>query len=333
VRSARSLYRLSLAVAGLALAAIAVAIVVAARAIDFADLSLAEIASACRRVVPADVGVDDALVLALAGVSIGVAVLALHGLLRHLRCQRRTLRNLRVIGAAGGHARLIGDRRLLAFCAGYLRPRVYVSTGAVGALRPDELEAVLAHEHHHARRRDPLRVLVVEVLGDALFFLPIMRRLRRRYRALSEVAADEAALRAVGDAAPLASALVTFGDAAEAGVVGIAPERVDQLLGDPPRWEIPPAAVAAGLVTIAALFFGALGAARAAQPAELSLPLLTAEACMVAMTVMPMLIGGSLLLAVRRMVEGTPGQVNRPGSAASAPRTPASRSDGRRRRG
>src|SRR4051794_1375953 len=53
------------------------------------------------------------------------------------------------------------------------------------------LGAVLAHEEHHRTRRDPLRILVITCLADALFFLPAVARLRDRYVALVELRADD----------------------------------------------------------------------------------------------------------------------------------------------
>jgi Zn-dependent protease with chaperone function len=305
VRSARSLYRVNVAAGVIALAVVGVALAVAIRAVDFSHASLDAIASACQHVVPSHLGVGDVLVLVLGSVSIAVAALGLRAFARQLRAQRRVLRRLRISGPGNGQARgalLVSSRRPQAFCAGYLRPRIYVSTATVEALRDDELAAVVAHERHHARRRDPLRVLVVEVLGDALFFLPIMRRLRERYRALAELAADEAAVRTTGGRAALASALLTFGESEPPGVIAIAPERVDHLLGARPRWELPLSLVAGGAVSLLALLALLVGAARASGPGGLSLPLLTAQACMVAMTIAPMVAGASLLLLTKRVL-------------------------------
>src|SRR5258708_4915858 len=45
----------------------------------------------------------------------------------------------------------------VAFCTGLLRPTVFISTGAVSALTPDQLEGVLVHEADHERGYEPLR--------------------------------------------------------------------------------------------------------------------------------------------------------------------------------
>jgi hypothetical protein len=123
-----------------------------------------------------------------------------------------------------------------------------VSRGAFERLREEELVAVVAHEAHHAARRDPLRILVAGAIGDA--YSP--GALSRRERALAELAADAAVVRSRG-VAPLASALLAFGAAA------VAPERVDRLAGEAPREEVTRMLVAfAGAVIAGLLVLGVL---------------------------------------------------------------------------
>ena len=124
---------------------------------------------------------------------------------------------------------------------------MYVSAGALATLSVAELAAVVAHEGHHADRRDPLRILIARAIGDA-YSLPA---LPRREQALAELAADDAAVRR-GGKAPLASALLAFRG-------GIAPERVDRLAGARPVGEVSPAMVYVTAAVIAALVL-AIGA-------------------------------------------------------------------------
>jgi Zn-dependent protease with chaperone function len=158
---------------------------------------------------------------------------------RGVKAHRRIASRMPVVERseiAGRRVAIVAGQQPLAFCAGLLRPRVYVSQGACSALGEDELAAVVEHESHHARRRDPLRILIARAVGDAYS----IGALPRREQALAELAADAAAVRSRG-AAPLASALLAFhGDAA-----GIAPERVDRLV-DPPRFDDVPRSLVAG---------------------------------------------------------------------------------------
>ena len=143
----------------------------------------------------------------------------------------------------------------MAFCAGWLRPRVYVSTAVLDRLSSAELRAVLAHEQHHGALRDPLRLAVSRVLCQALFFLPVLRPLHDRYADVAEISADAAALEASGGApGPLASAMLAFGATPAGGVVGISPERVDVLLGEARRaWRLPRLLLVAALLTLVVL--------------------------------------------------------------------------------
>jgi Zn-dependent protease with chaperone function len=85
-----------------------------------------------------------------------------------------------------------------AFCAGLLRPRVFVTSGMVAALTAEELDAVLVHEAEHARRRDPLRRLAARAAADVLFWLPLVGWWTRHRLEDAELAADRAAIDRVG---------------------------------------------------------------------------------------------------------------------------------------
>jgi Peptidase family M48 len=136
---------------------------------------------------------------------------------------------------------VIADARPRAFCGGVLQPRVYVSTWAMAILDGAGLNAVLAHERHHARRFDPLRLAAGRVLARALFFLPELGELVEHQQALAELSADESAVNALpANRFALAEAMLSFSDTpASGGSTGIDPARVDYLLGESPRWRFP----------------------------------------------------------------------------------------------
>lgn len=150
---------------------------------------------------------------------------------------------LRVAGdevRAGG---LVASTEPLAVTAGLVRPLVLVSTGLRSRLSGRHLDAVLAHERAHARRRDPLLLLTVAMLGAA--HLPRTRALLMADAAAAcEKAADEEAAREVGDRVLVAEAIVAveralrepvrkpFGLAV--GMAGCAAAaRVEAMLADP----------------------------------------------------------------------------------------------------
>jgi Zn-dependent protease with chaperone function len=304
VASARRLGWLYATLAAVAAVSVVAALVVALTRISFAVPSPAELAAACQRYAFPRLDVPSAFVLAIGSVTLAALVLTVRAALRQVRAARRFQRALPLAAVASAPTGVIvvDDPRPLAFCAGLLRPRVYISRGALAMLEPAEREAVLAHEAHHARRRDPLRLLVARALGDGMFFLPVMRRLADRYAALAEVAADDAAVRAMRSPRPLASALLAFDAHPSPSVVGIAPERVDHLMGERARWELPLLLLLGGIATIAALVALSVRVAEQTAHASVGLPELAAQACMLAMAVGPVVVGAALLLGGRRLL-------------------------------
>ena len=295
---ARRLYRRTLALALLGLLAIVVPFLIAMRAVDLRSASPGALLEACRRMVSERFDLASVPVLALTLLAIGVLLLAVRSTLRQLRGHRRFMQTLVLTEPGPGaipDAIVIQDPRAMAFCAGFLRPRVLISTGALGRLSAAEVEAVLVHERHHRSRRDPLRLLLLRTLADAFFFLPALHSLRTRYSALAEVAADEAALR-VGGRRTLASALLAFGQGPNPGVVGIAPERVQHLLGRGREWRLPAPVVAASLLAPTGVVALAIGTASAAGDSTVGLAPLLMDGCRAAVIVVPFVAIAGLVL-------------------------------------
>jgi len=313
VTDARGIYRLQLAVGLLGTGATLLVASVVANSVTLRSPGNRTLFAACQSFVLPHVSVWAITVLALGSFAFAVLGLAAQSGIRQLRASRRFLNALRDVRAArvGPAGTLVfTDASPQAFCAGLLRPRIYLSDATLELLAVDELDAVIAHEAHHARYRDPLRIFFARVLRDALFFLPVLRRLADRYAALAELTADAAAVRSTGnDPQPLASALLVFHQAASPAVVGIAPERVDHLLGKRPTGELPLALLAWAIVVVGAIVLVAVRTAQASQAMTVNLPLLAAQLCMVAMAVIPLIAGAGVVLASRRLLlsRGQPG--------------------------
>jgi Zn-dependent protease with chaperone function len=243
-----------------------------------------------------------ALLLALAALGAVVLVVALGAGWRQARAQRRLLRRLPVAGPLPGHAGvwLVEAGAPLAFCAGWLRPRVFVSRAAVERLSRAQLRAVLAHEYHHRARRDPLRLAAGRALCQALFFLPVLRPLHARGDDEAELRADAAAVRVAGGPAPLASAMLAFA-AGPPGTAGIAPARVDSLLGESVGWSPPRAALLVGLATLAGLVALTWRAsAGATASATLGLPIASSQPCVLLLALVPLVAVAAGVVLRRR---------------------------------
>jgi Zn-dependent protease with chaperone function len=142
---------------------------------------------------------------------------------------------------------------------GFLRPVLMLPQGLAERLTPAELEAVLEHELHHARRRDNLLALPL-LLAQALFwFHPLVWWIGRRLLAERERACDEAVLQGGIDAETYARALLevcrlelTPAPALAAAALGGAKlkRRIRRIMADrPPR----PLGAPGGLILTAAL--------------------------------------------------------------------------------
>lgn len=239
--------------------------------------------------------VDAVVIVLLAGLGLVVTARALAGAVRELQASRRLHRRLAEEQPQTLHgALLIADAKPTAFCAGLFRPRVYISTGAQERLDDAALQAVLAHERHHARRHDPLRLAAGRVLARALFFLPELGDLVERQQALAELSADESAVSDLpANRSALARAMLSFSDTpAEGGSGGIDPARVDYLLGDPPSWRFPAlVCVAASSVLVLLVTVAVLAGHVASGSATLALPFLSHQPCVLVLAAIPAALG------------------------------------------
>ena len=154
--------------------------------------------------------------LLLAGLTYAVwersrAWLAVRRLLRTVEFNRPThgdafWRAATTAGVAPSLVRVVDGLPNPAFSVGWITPNIYVASRLAETLTGDELSAVLAHEHAHVLRRDPLRLSVMRFVGCALFWLPALRRLAADAADDAEIAADDTAVR--GQPLVLASAIL-----------------------------------------------------------------------------------------------------------------------------
>ncbi|MDP1709591.1 MAG: M56 family metallopeptidase, partial [Candidatus Komeilibacteria bacterium] len=82
-----------------------------------------------------------------------------------------------------------------------------ISSGLIKILRPDELEAVLSHEHHHMVSREPVKLFMIKYFQNVFGWLPGIKIFITRYVTFSELAADERATNNFTDRLKLARAL------------------------------------------------------------------------------------------------------------------------------
>jgi Zn-dependent protease with chaperone function len=302
-RHHRLILSLQIALALAGLVAVGAAIAGAAGSVHRAGTSAHSVSVLGASFAYPAVNVAAALLLLLAAAGLAVLTTGVVGAMRLRRSTRRFVEHLPVVGSLPGHPDVTVIRGDLpqAFCVGYLRPRIVISAGAVAALSPAELEAVLQHERRHLEARDPLRLACARVLGRALFFIPALNPLTERSAGLSELRADDAAITAArGDRSALASAMLAFEARAPSGTSGMTPQRVDSLLGEPVDWRLPDALIAVSVALLTALIVLLWRASAVASThATLDLPLVSAQPCMLVLALVP-LVTFVALMAARR---------------------------------
>lgn len=302
MNSARTSFHFGIVLVAGAAATAMVALSIVIGSLEFGLPPLATLLEACRQFIPHHLAVDDVLILALTLLDGIILYRVARSLTGQLRANSRLLKGLPLLGRrtiTGSKVEIVDASKPLAFCCGYLRPRIYISSGALKALSGDELQAVIAHEAHHQGRYDPLRMLILRVLADGLLFMPLVKRLSDRFQTLAELKADKEAVKQT-DARSLASALLSFtaGPGLETAA-GIEPERVDQLSNRAAHWRAPRSLIVAA-VSALALFLGLTVAAYMSlhEPVP-NLILLLAQSCMLLMAAIPLLFLAQKLVARR----------------------------------
>jgi bla regulator protein BlaR1 len=231
-------------------------------------------------VVVGDLLADAIVLVALAGIGLGLARL---GLMAHA-VRRQALPAGPGLQARADHlaARLGAPRprvllrhydRPLALTWGLWRPTVLLSSWMVQHLDQRELEAVLAHELAHAARHDYLVVWLATVLRDAFCYLPTSWVAYRQLQQEKELACDDLAIGVTHRPLGLASALAKVWQQAIGGpllhpaqpLVGageIVEGRITRLLATPRAAEATPGVRTRTLGASAAVLGGmmALGA-------------------------------------------------------------------------
>jgi Zn-dependent protease with chaperone function len=127
--------------------------------------------------------------------------------LRHAEAARLVGRPQPALGAV-----LVEHSQPAAYCVAGRQPTVILTTGAVQALDPGQLEAVLAHERAHLAGRHHWLLAVARIGRQVLPFLPLMRDAEAQVARLVEMHADDAAARG-RDPRLLATALVLLATA------------------------------------------------------------------------------------------------------------------------
>jgi len=177
------------------------------------------------------------------GLTLAGAVLARTALtaITHLRATGRQASRHAQTARLVGHrepalgAVLVEHPEPAAYCVAGRYPTVILSTGALRALDPAQLDAVLAHERAHLAGHHHHLLAMARIGRQVLPFMPLMRDTDTQVTRLVELHADDAATRG-RDPGRLAAALVVLATPATpaatlAAAVTDTVQRIHRLLG------------------------------------------------------------------------------------------------------
>ncbi|MFC0274701.1 M56 family metallopeptidase [Metabacillus herbersteinensis] len=103
---------------------------------------------------------------------------------------------------------IVTDAQPLAFTVGYRQPLIVLSSGLIQLLDTDELEAVVEHEYFHQKNYDSLKIFILQLISHAFWFVPLTKWCYKNYKIISELLADEYAIKKMGTELGLSTALL-----------------------------------------------------------------------------------------------------------------------------
>ena len=182
---------------------------------------LSDLIGACVHRLQATYGTPGGATVAGLGLTLAGAVVARTALtaMAHFRtAERQALQHAQTALLVGQPepalgAVLVEHDQPTVYCVAGRQPTVILTTGAVQALDPSQLDAVLAHERAHLTGRHHWLLAMARIGREVLPFLPLMRDAEQQVARLVELHADDAATRA-RDPRLLATALVVLASAA-----------------------------------------------------------------------------------------------------------------------
>ena len=204
---------------------------------------LSDLIGACVHRLQATYGTPGGATVAALGLILAgtVAVRTVLTAMAHFRASRRQALQHAQTARLVGHphpalgAVLVEHAQPSVYCVAGRQPTVILTTGAVQALDPSQLDAVLAHERAHLTGRHHWLLAMARIGREVLPFLPLMRDAEEQVARLVELHADDAATRA-RDPRLLATALVVLATSASPAAALAAGatdsvQRIHRLLG------------------------------------------------------------------------------------------------------
>lgn len=97
---------------------------------------------------------------------------------------------LNKVGLHENHVEVIQKKSDHAFTYGVKSSKIMLSEGLIRKLTTKQLEAVVLHERYHLKNRHSLLLVLSEIFSSTLFFLPLIKEIHIKMKAVFENQAD-----------------------------------------------------------------------------------------------------------------------------------------------
>lgn len=105
-----------------------------------------------------------------------------------------------------GKVKIIQNKKPLAFCLGFFKPKIYLSTGLIRLMNRDEVEVIILHEKYHLLKRDNISLVVITFVKQFFLPFPIFFDFLDNLIKSREIAADRYGMILLGKKQPIAAA-------------------------------------------------------------------------------------------------------------------------------
>ena len=99
------------------------------------------------------------------------------------------------------------EQKLMAFCMGVLRPKIFISSEVLKRMTYHEVEAIILHERQHVIGKDNLVMLFLNLIKTAFFFFPVVTDFVNNLEIQREITADQSVVKETGRKIDIISAL------------------------------------------------------------------------------------------------------------------------------
>ncbi|MDQ0198962.1 M56 family metallopeptidase [Neobacillus ginsengisoli] len=126
----------------------------------------------------------------------------------HLTNREKTIEMNQRFNRSGRDIIVINSNELIALTFGLRNPFILLSTNLIKMLDKTELEAVIYHETAHQKYHDTLKIFVLKMIYEVMWYIPLTKWAYKNFKIIIELVADEYAITRMGSELGLGSALL-----------------------------------------------------------------------------------------------------------------------------